>query len=508
VRMTEAWLSEAGGRETNQDRVDFVTSGPFKCWVVCDGLGGHRGGEEASRLATAAMTETFMSAPGCSADLVRYCLQAGEDALLRVQAENPDLEQMRTTAVVLLSDGDRAVWGHVGDSRLYHFREGHLHGQTRDHSVPQVLADTGDITHDQIRHHEDRSRILRSLGSGGELKPALSADVALMPGDAFLLCTDGFWEFVLEHEMESDLLQSSAADAQTWLDTMVGRLRQRASGEFDNLSALTVVVGEREAEVASAYSPPPVSLEEATSPSQAPAYPLPVPSAHAASTDYGSPQALPYAAHRRSTVFRAAVLVPVAVLFVSVLALAAWWLVPKVLKGPGNEKQTVTSPLVTTEQPRPATNLPLPESGPPQEDADCRAAVQKQYDEQVRMLKALKVRMVTREGQASFGFFPGDRLKVSNLTKAFDKMLKDCGQESDMYVPRFWLGLLDFYKPGNATTACSMHWQEQGNQEFWAAAGGARYYQANEAKVLECQPKPAEVARTPDKTSAPSSTGG
>src|SRR5207247_2143972 len=86
---------------------------------------------------------------------------------------------------------------------------------------------TGQISVDDIRHHVDRSRLLRSLGEGGELKPAVTAPALIADGDAFLLCTDGFWEYVLEPEMESDL--AAAATPSEWLAIMQRRLAARDS---------------------------------------------------------------------------------------------------------------------------------------------------------------------------------------------------------------------------------------------------------------------------------------
>ena len=106
---------------------------------------------------------------------------------------------MQTTAVSLIIQNDLALWGHIGDTRLYYFHDGNLQKQTSDHSVPQMLVNAGEIDDSQIRYHEDRNRLLRSLGSKETIKPNLEQSATtIYPGDAFLLCTDGFWEYVLE----------------------------------------------------------------------------------------------------------------------------------------------------------------------------------------------------------------------------------------------------------------------------------------------------------------------
>jgi len=115
--------------------------------------------------------------------------------------------------------------------------------QTRDHSVPQALVDAGALQPDMIRNHPDRNQLLRSLGSPGPLHPTLLGHpVALAAGDAFLLCSDGFWEYVLEAEMEQELAEAS--NPQTWLSRMEARLLWRAPAWHDNYTAIVVLVNE------------------------------------------------------------------------------------------------------------------------------------------------------------------------------------------------------------------------------------------------------------------------
>jgi len=152
------------------------------------------------------------------------------------QSEAPEFASMRTTAVAVLLDGAKAIWAHVGDSRLYHFREGTILTQTRDHSVPQRLAEAGEIDTAAIRFHEDRNRLLRALGSTGELKVTCSQKTPVLAGDAFLLCTDGFWEWILESEMEAGF----DTDPAIWLQALEATLKAKATGDFDNYSALAI----------------------------------------------------------------------------------------------------------------------------------------------------------------------------------------------------------------------------------------------------------------------------
>ena len=150
---------------------------------------------------------------------------------------------MKTTLVVLSVEDDLAKWMHVGDSRLYHFTDGKLRRQTMDHSVSQVAVLMGEITQNEIRFHEDRNRVLRALGSENA-KPDISSTIKLSgQRDAFLLCTDGFWEYVYENEMEQSL--EKAENPGQWLDEMLKTLRTRVPEDNDNFSA-AIVFAEQE----------------------------------------------------------------------------------------------------------------------------------------------------------------------------------------------------------------------------------------------------------------------
>jgi len=258
-------LTDQGGREANEDALLVAIHGATKCWVVCDGLGGHFGGEVASKAAVVAIERAFAEQPEVAESTISRCLLRAEEAILAAQKTDPALVLMRTTAVVLVADRERAVWGHLGDSRLYHFRDGRIASQTRDHSVPGVLAVTGQIESAEIRHHVDRGRLLRSLGEGVELKAVIAPVVPLSPTDGFLLCTDGFWEYVLEEEMEADFVGHRTADA--WLSAMRERLvaRVAGAGDNDNFTAVAVCF-QGEATLGSPPSAAPAMAPRAASP--------------------------------------------------------------------------------------------------------------------------------------------------------------------------------------------------------------------------------------------------
>ena len=239
MQAQTAFLSKPGGRKANQDAYEFECDEAGGCWAVADGLGGHAGGEVASRVAGEAAVRQLRKPGGFSREGLAACMAFAHQAVRAKAEEDPVLAGMRTTLVVLACSGDRALWGHVGDSRLYWFRQGKILHQTRDHSVPQMLVDAGKIKPEAIRGHEDQNRLTRALGQEGEIRPELlQSPLDCQDGDAALLCSDGVWTWVLEAEMEHDLQSTGSPDE--WLAALERRVLARAAGPYDNYTALAV----------------------------------------------------------------------------------------------------------------------------------------------------------------------------------------------------------------------------------------------------------------------------
>jgi serine/threonine protein phosphatase PrpC len=234
-----ASLSQTGGRRSNQDSFGYEANQAKGCWVVADGLGGHAGGETASRMAVDSVLSRFRQETDASPEFIESCLQTAHQAIqVKANAEY-ELAAMRTTMVVLVCAENQVVWGHVGDSRLYWFRQGKIFHQTKDHSVPQMLVDAGKLDPVQIRGHEDQNRLTRAVGQAGALKTSvLTEPLTLQPGDAALLCSDGIWTYVLEQELEADWAR--AVSATEYLALLERRVLERAEPEHDNYTAIAV----------------------------------------------------------------------------------------------------------------------------------------------------------------------------------------------------------------------------------------------------------------------------
>jgi len=242
LKFAHATLSCPGGRQVNEDAANYrLLADAQGCWVVADGLGGHGGGDVASTMAVNTLIETYQTKPEFSAEQLSTMLTMAHQAILQGQQDNDRLGAMRSTAVLLMLQGEQAWWAHVGDSRLYYFAHGLIVQQTKDHSVPQVMVDAGHISYEAMRHHEDRNRLTRSLGNNGKLRiTMLEQALTITQGDAFLLCTDGFWEFVTEADMQATLATSNTPSA--WLSAMEHTLLSRAPASHDNYTATAIFV--------------------------------------------------------------------------------------------------------------------------------------------------------------------------------------------------------------------------------------------------------------------------
>jgi serine/threonine protein phosphatase PrpC len=246
VALTWTRINDIGKRSTNQDTVGEAFSDPLACFVVADGAGGHAGGEIASRVVVDAILEHFQGAPAFGPDaLLGYAASASSKVAAR-KLENPRYADMSTTVAALLVDcaHGRAMWAHLGDSRVYLFRQARLHAMSKDHSLTQQLIDAGYARAEQLRIHPQRNILFAAIGAEGDTQIELSAGaMALEAGDALLICSDGLWEWVHESDMERTLAQT--ANTEQWLAAMCRLAEDNIinTGKVrDNFSAYAILV--------------------------------------------------------------------------------------------------------------------------------------------------------------------------------------------------------------------------------------------------------------------------
>lgn len=242
MKITSCVYTNPGGRRENEDTILAAEQGAYSLYAVCDGLGGHQNGKKASQLAAKALFDRLEKEGPRGQESLCEAFQEANLAVLTGQRE-PQCESMKSTGAALVLTQDTALWAHIGDSRLYCFREGALHLVTADHSVSYRKFRAGEITFDAMNKDEDRSSLLRVMGNpDGPGAEVCAAPMALMAGDAFLLCSDGFWEYLLCDEIGADLVKSQSPDQ--WLRYLLARHGERSRTDNDNFSAIAVMVGE------------------------------------------------------------------------------------------------------------------------------------------------------------------------------------------------------------------------------------------------------------------------
>lgn len=235
--MRVTWVSRTGGRKVNEDAIGKIRDKGILCIAVADGLGGHNAGEVASKLAVETILKSFSDKPEFSKESITSYITDAHSAILEKSKTDPDYLHMSSTIVVLLVKGKKAIWGHVGDSRLYRLEKNRIVEVTEDHSLAFLDFMKGNIEYDQIRESENQSRLTNALGS--YIKDLKVSEITALSGStAFLLCTDGWWEYVRENDIES--LSESAQDARGWLEKMLAVREANAPENSDNYTAAAV----------------------------------------------------------------------------------------------------------------------------------------------------------------------------------------------------------------------------------------------------------------------------
>ena len=195
-------------RSYNEDSCLVNTEDGY--FLVADGMGGEAAGDLASAFFRDTVVELFASTPrhrltdDSVHELIVECFQSAHERILSHVDQEPSHKGMGCTAELLVYQSDRIIIGHVGDSRTYRLRNSKLVQLTTDHSFVQQQADLGIISQDQVENHSLKNLILRVVGSGDKLEvDMIGSDV--LPGDVFLLCTDGLSSMVAKDQIEEIL---------------------------------------------------------------------------------------------------------------------------------------------------------------------------------------------------------------------------------------------------------------------------------------------------------------
>ncbi|WP_075181628.1 PP2C family serine/threonine-protein phosphatase [Pantoea sp. 1.19] len=236
--MNITWAADSlqGLRDSNQDLTGARLDADSGCFLVCDGVAGTPGGDLAAGIARQVLLAPAAGEERFSPQQTRQRVVQADARIRQCQRRSPQHAQMSTTLAALFIDRhqQQAWWAHAGDSRLYHFRRGELCQVTRDHSLAQQLREAGLEVSDRSRH-----LLVNALGAQPPREASYSGLLSLEDGDAFLLCTDGFWQQLTPADMVQTL--HGVSSPQAWLTRMLQA--SAASPPRDNLSALAVWIG-------------------------------------------------------------------------------------------------------------------------------------------------------------------------------------------------------------------------------------------------------------------------
>jgi len=216
--------------------------------VLADGMGGHRGGEVASAITVstilnslAAMRKRLQNSNQPQTDSYRPPSLAVKDAITQANTnvfnssrENPQYRGMGTTVVVLLFHNDHFTVGHVGDSRLYRYRDGELEQLTIDHSLTQELLDNGFYTAEQAEHSLNKHLVTRAIGIDESVEVDLREDQT-RTGDIFLLCSDGVSDMIDDQRIRT-IIRDNDDDLERIANELI--LASNRAGGNDNISVI------------------------------------------------------------------------------------------------------------------------------------------------------------------------------------------------------------------------------------------------------------------------------
>jgi PPM family protein phosphatase len=258
-------------KQVNEDACGHRPTRYGHLCVVCDGMGGHAAGREAAELALTTIFDVFDGAaegalPG---QVLRSAIEEASRRVHVMHTSEVAMGRPGSTVVAVLLHAMGTEVAHVGDSRAYLVQQGQVFRLTRDHSIVQELVDRGLLTPQQATHHPEANRITRALGMAADVEPEVRPlPVHHVAGDAFVLCTDGLCDLVLDHEILGVVGGEPAAQA-------VGKLVDLANARGGHDNVTVAIMRARETAIASTTSIAPTvaqtSATQATATATAPA---------------------------------------------------------------------------------------------------------------------------------------------------------------------------------------------------------------------------------------------
>jgi protein phosphatase len=226
-------------RSTNQDSHYLDSEGRF--FILADGMGGHTGGEQASRIAVEVIgqyLDTNWDTPSESEDLLEKAIYQANEGILEDQNSHPERADMGTTIVIVMFRHGETWRAHVGDSRLYLLRDGNLKQITEDHTWISQAINAGEISWEDAKYHPWRHVLSQCLGRKDLYEGIDIEKMDIQPSDRLLLCSDGLTE-----EVPENLIAQLLEQSETLEDTAKILIEEaKKDGGSDNITVILIEV--------------------------------------------------------------------------------------------------------------------------------------------------------------------------------------------------------------------------------------------------------------------------
>ncbi|MDI6604654.1 MAG: Stp1/IreP family PP2C-type Ser/Thr phosphatase [Thermoanaerobacteraceae bacterium] len=236
-------LTDTGNvRKNNEDSYYISDNNDLHLAIVADGMGGHNGGEIASKYAIDSVHEYFkknyMSLnknPDSIKEFIENSIRYANEMVFNKAFSNNDLTGMGTTLTLLLLEQGFYFIGHIGDSRAYLIRDNRIVQITEDHSYVEELVKMGEITHEEARTHPQKNLITRALGINQEIKVDLFMG-EVRPNDIYFLCTDGLTNMLTDDQILKEFIDNT--DIYKACDSLIKLAK--FNGGYDNITIVAV----------------------------------------------------------------------------------------------------------------------------------------------------------------------------------------------------------------------------------------------------------------------------
>lgn len=236
--MKSFYLTDTGKvRSHNEDSVTILKNASNEhLLIVCDGMGGHRKGEVASSMAIAALGRRFagISSIGSKLDAVNWLNDSVSEInknILEYATSNPDSAGMGTTIVIALLTKDYLIFGNIGDSSGFVFKNSHIHKVTKDHTLVNLLVQAGNLTEEEAKFHPKKNVLMKALGAAEKCElDIFDVDMGV---DGILLCSDGLTNMLTFEQIEKAINEKELS-----IEERVSKLIRKcnARGGTDNIS--------------------------------------------------------------------------------------------------------------------------------------------------------------------------------------------------------------------------------------------------------------------------------